>query len=84
MGGRYIREPRGAVSIKVPSLAEMQREMAEMQTGHDPLGRGREAPGPTRTTSCPYTETAARKPYTPVHDMSVPSLDDGVSFRQKL
>lgn len=45
---------------------------------------GRPAPGPTRTTSEPWTETPQRKPYMPVEDTSIPSLEDGVSFRQTL
>lgn len=58
------------------------RTMAEAQSGVDPLGRGARPPGPTRTTSHPYTETNQRKPYQPVEDTSTPGLDEGVSFRQ--
>lgn len=70
----------------IPPMSEAayQEQMANAQSGVDPLGRGREAPGPTRTTNCPWTETASRKPYAPVTNTSTPSLEDGVSFRQKL
>lgn len=63
---------------------DYERELREQMAGHDPLGRGRAAPEPTRTTSHPWTETDQRKPYLPVEDTSTPSLDDGVSFRQRI
>lgn len=60
-----------------------EQEMREQVSGHDPLGRGEAPPGPTRTTSRPWAETDQRKPYLPVEDTSTPSLDEGLSFRQK-
>lgn len=58
--------------------------MKDQVSGHDPGGRGRECPGPTRETSNPWAETKSRKPYLPVADMSEPSLDEGVSYRQRI
>jgi hypothetical protein len=63
---------------------EFERAMRDNISGHDPKGRGETPPGPTRTTSHPWAETNQRKPYQPVEDTSTPSLDDGVSYRQKL
>lgn len=62
----------------------MPGELKEQLTGHESIPGGRKAPGPTRTTSCPYSETPNRKPYLPVEDTSKPTLDDGVSFRQRI
>lgn len=67
------------------SPGDYERMVSEQQRGVDPLGEARHpAPGPTRTTSHPYTETNQRKPYLPVEDTSTPSLDDGVAYRQKI
>lgn len=63
---------------------DYMRTMVEAEAGVDPLGRGHQAPGPTRTSSNPYCETNQRKPYQPVEDISTPGLDEGVAYRQKL
>jgi hypothetical protein len=60
-----------------------ENAMKEQVRGHEP-DPGRQAPGPTRTTSHPYAETNQRKPYLPTEDTSTPALDDGVSFRQSI
>lgn len=59
-------------------------ELKEQFIGHESIPGGRSAPGPTRTTSFPYGETAQRKPYLPVEDTGTPTLEEGVSYRQRL
>lgn len=69
---------------EAPSIEEMEENVRNNVSGFDPIGRGEKAPGPTRTTSEPWAETRDRKPYMPVEDTSTPSLDEGVSFRQRI
>jgi len=83
-----MKTPRSAAPKLFVSAGGMDdsyaREMRDLSAGHDPLGRGAPPPAPTRTTACPWTETPQRKPYQPTEDISTPSLEDGVSFRQRL
>lgn len=65
-------------------MEDYQRTLREHSQGHEANPGGREPPAATRETSRPFTETPQRKPYLPVEDTSTPSVDDGVSFRQKL
>lgn len=75
--------PAGGIGGLVDDEAYRQ-EQINRESGFDPLGRGSRAPGPTRTTSENYCETNQRKPYQPVTDTSVPGVDEGISFRQKM
>ena len=70
-----------AVPCSVEDIEKYRREQTQ---GHESIPGGRTPPGPTRETSRPFTETAQRKPYIPVADLREPTLDEGVSFRQKL
>lgn len=71
-------------TMKPMDMAEYERAMKEQMTGHETIPGGRKSPGPTVETSCPYTETPQRKPYLPVADIREPTLEEGVSYRQKL
>lgn len=68
------------------TTGELDDMLNAAERGVEPPGMPpkRRSPGPTRSTSEPYCETNQRKPYQPVEDHSTPSLDEGVSFRQKL
>lgn len=65
------------------SIEEFERQARDNLVGRDPLGDSQpERPTATRTTARPWTETDNRKPFLPTEDVSTPSLEDGVSFRQ--
>lgn len=65
------------------SSEEHVRMEREQRAGHDPLGDPqRSRPEATRTTARPWHETDNRSPYLPTEDVSTPSLDEGLSFRQ--
>lgn len=73
-----------AVGESYPGENEYRRQMQENTIGAEPPGGGekRYCKEPTRTTARPWAETDQRKPYLPTEDISEPSLEDGVSFRQ--
>lgn len=69
----------------MPFSSEDYEQQAKAQrAGHDPLGDPqRQRPEATRTTARPWGgDNPNRSPYLPTEDVSTPSLDEGISFRQ--
>jgi len=67
-----------------PGMAEYAKQVRDNTIGQEPPGGDpvRSRPEATRTTARPWSETDNRKPYLPTEDVSTPSLDEGISFRQ--
>jgi hypothetical protein len=86
--GKPIQYPRTrgvCIAIDGDGMPDDYRQqMHDNVSGAEPPGGDpkRACPAPTRTTARPWSETDQRKPYLPTEDISTPSLDDGVSFRQ--